>query len=77
MRAAHPFVFDDMRAQHLTHKIFFSVLAWLTIAVLLVGRYHWHWRGRRAVKFLIAGFVMLALGFFGSKIVLELVLNRP
>ena len=67
---------QDVRAQHLGHKIVFSALAWLTFAVLIIGRYRWHWRGRRAVKFLIAGFVMLALGFFGSKFVLELVLHR-
>ena len=67
---------QDVRAQHLGHKIVFSALAWLTFAVLIVGRYQWHWRGRRAIKFLIAGFVMLALGFFGSKFVLELVLHR-
>ena len=68
---------EDVRAQHLGHKIVFSALAWVTFAVLLLGRYQWHWRGRRAVKFLIAGFVLLALGFFGSKFVLELVLHRP
>lgn len=66
---------EDVRAQHLAHKIFFSVLAWLAFALLLVGRYHWHWRGRRAVRFLVAGFGLLAVGFFGSKIVLELVLH--
>ena len=67
---------EDIRAQHLTHKIVFSVLAWLTFAVLLVGRRWWHWRGRRVVKYVIAGFVLLALGFFGSKIALELILQR-
>ena len=67
---------EDVREQHLAHKIFFSVLAWLIFAVLLVGRYHWRWRGRRAVKYVIAGFVFLALGFFGSKIALELILQR-
>ena len=67
---------EDIRHQHLAHKIFFSVLAWTTFAALLVGRYHYRWRGRRAVKYVIAGFVMLALGFFGSKIALELILKR-
>lgn len=67
---------EDVRAQHLVHKIFFSLLAWVIFAVLLIGRYHWHWRGRRAVKYVIAGFIMLALGFFGSKLVLELILQR-
>jgi len=67
---------EDVSSQHLAHKIFFSLLAWVIFAILLVGRYHWHWRGRRAVKYVIAGFVMLALGFFGSKLVLELILHR-
>ena len=66
----------DVHAQHLGHKIVFSALAWLTFAVLLIGRYQWHWRGRRAVRFLLTGFVLLALGFFGSKFVLELVLHK-
>jgi ABC-type uncharacterized transport system permease subunit len=66
----------DVHAQHLGHKIVFSALAWSIFAVLLLGRYRWHWRGRRAVQFLLAGFVMLAIGFFGSKFVLELVLHR-
>lgn len=67
---------EDIRAQHLAHKIFFSGVAWATFAVLLLGRHHWHWRGRRAAKYVIAGFVLLALGFFGSKVVLELILQR-
>jgi ABC-type uncharacterized transport system permease subunit len=67
---------EDIHAQHLAHKIYFSIIAWLTFGLLLVGRHHWHWRGRRAVKFVIAGFVLLAIGFFGSKIALELILER-
>jgi ABC-type uncharacterized transport system permease subunit len=70
------FYIEDVRGQHLSHKIVFSVLAWLVFAVLLAGRHFRHWRGRRAAKYVIAGFVLLALAFFGSKIVLELVLHR-
>ena len=70
------FYIEDIRGQHLSHKIVFSLLAWLTFAVLLAGRHWRHWRGRRAVKYVIAGFVLLALGFFGSKIALELILQR-
>lgn len=67
---------EDVRAQHLSHKIVFSLLAWLTFAVLLAGRYWRRWRGRLAVKYVIGGFALLAVGFFGSKIALELVLQR-
>ena len=67
---------EDVRGQHLSHKIVFSGLAWGTFAVLLGGRRWRRWRGRHAVKYVIGGFVLLALGFFGSKIALELILDR-
>ncbi len=67
---------DDISGQHLAHKIVFSILAWITFAVLLAGRHLWHWRGRRAVHLVLGGFVLLALGFFGSKVALELILER-
>ena len=67
---------QDIQAQHLAHKIVFSVLAWLVFAVLLVGRWRYHWRGHRAVKYVCIGFALLATGFFGSKFVLELILHR-
>ncbi len=66
----------DVAGQHLSHKIVFSVLAWFVFATLVVGRWHFGWRGRHAIKYVTAGFVLLAFGFFGSKIVLELVLHR-
>ncbi|MCB1749418.1 MAG: cytochrome c biogenesis protein CcsA [Gammaproteobacteria bacterium] len=67
---------EDVRGQHLAHKIVFSGLAWLTFAVLLAGRRWRRWRGRHAVKYVIGGTCLLAVGFFGSKIALELILNR-
>ncbi len=67
---------EDIRAQHLSHKIAFSIVAWLVFAALVLGRWSFGWRGRRALKFVIAGFSLLALAYFGSKIALELVLHR-
>lgn len=66
----------DIREQHLTHKIAFSLMAWAVFATLIGGRLLFGWRGLRAIKFVISGFVLLAIGFFGTKIVLELVLHR-
>ncbi len=66
----------DIRAQHLAHKIVFSVLAWLVFAMLVAGRWHFGWRGRHAVRYVTAGFALLALAFFGTKIVLELILHK-
>ena len=70
------FQIESVRGQHLSHKIVFSLLAWLVFACILWGRHFRHWRGRRASKYVIGGFVSLALGFFGSKIALELILQR-
>ena len=70
------FAISDIEAQHLAHKIVFSVLAWIVFASLLIGRWRYHWRGHRAVKYVCIGFVLLATGFFGSKMVLELILHR-
>jgi ABC-type uncharacterized transport system permease subunit len=66
----------DIHAQHLTHKIVFSLLAWLVFATLVGGRWYFGWRGRHAIRYVTAGFVLLALAFFGTKIVLELILGR-
>jgi ABC-type uncharacterized transport system permease subunit len=71
------FIFvEDLFAQHLVHKTVLSLLAWLTFALLLLGRWRYGWRGRIAVRYTLAGFGLLMLAFFGSKAVLELVLNR-
>ena len=58
------------------HKIVFSVLSWLTFAVLLLGRSRFGWRGRKAVRVLYAGAGLLLLGYVGSRFVLEVVLGR-
>jgi len=58
------------------HKTVFSVLSWLTFAVLLVGRSRFGWRGRKAVRVLYAGAGLLLLAYVGSRFVLEVVLGR-
>ena len=63
-------------AQHLAHKTVLSALAWLIFGVLLFGRLRFGWRGRRAVRLVLSGIVLLVLAYFGSKFVLELVLSR-
>jgi ABC-type uncharacterized transport system permease subunit len=67
---------ENIRAQHLAHKIVFSLLAWSVFATLVFGRWRWNWRGRHGVKYVLSGFALLALAFFGTKVVLELVLHR-
>jgi len=58
------------------HKRVFALLSWLTFAALLWGRRQWGWRGRRAVRVLYTGAVLLMLSYVGSRFVLELLLGR-
>ncbi len=67
---------DDIFAQHLVHKTVLSVAAWMVFAILLWGRWRHGWRGRIAVRWTLVGFVVLMLAYFGSKLVLELILHR-
>ena len=66
---------DDMWATGLLHKTFFSMLAWVVFAILLWGRHKLGWRGSTAIRFTLTGFALLIVGFYGSKIVLEFILN--
>jgi ABC-type uncharacterized transport system permease subunit len=58
------------------HKTIFSVLSWLTFAILMVGRVRFGWRGKRAVRFLYAGSGLLLLAYVGSRFVMEVVLGQ-
>lgn len=66
---------ENIFTQQLSHKVFFTVLAWVIFAVLLWGRHQLGWRSKTAVRYTLAGFATLMLGYFGSKIVLELLLT--
>lgn len=66
---------ENIFAQHLVHKTTLSILAWLVFAVLLWGRWQFGWRGRTAIRWTLAGFGVLVLAYFGSKLVLELILR--
>ena len=58
------------------HKRVFTLLSWLVLALLLVGRWLFGWRGRRAVRMLYIGAGLLLLGYVGSRFVLEVLLGR-
>ncbi len=64
------------RAVPFTHKVVFSILGWLTFGALLWGRWRYGWRGRTALRWIIAGTVFVFLAYLGSKFVLEVLLGR-
>ncbi len=68
---------EDIFAQHKVHKTVLSIAAWAIFATLLYGRWRFGWRGRTAVRWTLGGLVLLLLAYFGSKFVLEQLLNAP
>lgn len=67
---------DDLFGQALVHKTVLSFTAWLVFGALLWGRWRHGWRGRRAIRLTLLGVFSLALAYFGSKFVIEVVLDR-
>ncbi|MGD9407447.1 MAG: cytochrome c biogenesis protein CcsA, partial [Gammaproteobacteria bacterium] len=67
---------DNVFAQHLVHKTVLSIIALLVFGVLLLGRWRFGWRGRKAIHWTLVGYGLLVLGYFGSRFVLEVLLQR-
>ena len=67
---------DNMFEQQVAHKTVLSIIAWVIFGTLLWGRWQFGWRGRTAIRWSLGGFVALMLAFFGTKLVLELILHR-
>jgi ABC-type uncharacterized transport system permease subunit len=70
------FFLDNLFTQHLAHKTILSIIAWCVFAALLIGHRVLGWRGRVAIRWTLSGFGFLMLAYFGSKLVLEVILAR-
>lgn len=71
------FIFmEDMFAQHLVHKTVLTLLSCAVFGILLWGRHVQGWRGKTALRWILSGYAVLLLAYFGSKFVLELLLDR-
>lgn len=58
---------------NLNHHTVLAILSWLGFAILLYGRIKLGWRGLKAINWTLIGFALLGLGYFGTKIIGELV----
>lgn len=67
---------ENLFAQSLVHKTVISILALCVFGALLLGRHFAGWRGVRAIKLYFSGFLLLCLAYFGTRIVLEQVMQR-
>jgi ABC-type uncharacterized transport system permease subunit len=74
---ASGFVFlTDMFGQRgVVHHTVLSLVSWLIFAGLLAGHHLLGWRGATASRWTLTGFGFLALAYFGSKFVVEVLLN--
>ena len=64
------------KALTVSHKTIFALISWLTFAALLAGRHFYGWRGKRALRWTLAGFAFLLLAYMGSYFVLDVILGR-
>lgn len=71
------FIFvENYFSQHLIHKTSLTLLSWSFFAVLFIGHHLWGWRALMTLRWYTAAYVLLLLAFFGSKFVLEVILQR-
>ena len=67
---------NDIFAQHLIHKTTLSIIALLIFSALLWGRATQGWRGNIAIRWVLGGFCVLMLAYFGSKIVIDIIIKQ-
>lgn len=67
---------DNMFDQNVAHKTILTLVAWGFFATLLVGRLWLGWRALTAVRLTLTGFAILLVAFFGSRLVIEIILGR-
>lgn len=53
-------------------KTILTFLAWLVFSSLLVGRFYFGWRGRKAIYCTLSGLAILSIIYFSSIIIMEL-----
>jgi ABC-type uncharacterized transport system permease subunit len=61
------------KPMQLNHKTVFSVASWMIYGWLLYGRYKHGWRGTKAIKLTLLGFVLLLLAYVVSKFILQVI----
>ncbi|QBZ83020.1 Inner membrane protein YpjD [Hydrogenovibrio crunogenus] len=71
------FFMEDIFAQHLVHKTFFAILAWLTYGLLIFGHFKFGWRGQKAAYYTIWAYFLLILSYIGTEIILLFFVHGP
>lgn len=64
------FFVDDLFEQHLIHKTFFAILAWVVYGIFLFGQAKYGWRGQTAAQYTIWAYFLLILSYIGTTIII-------
>ena len=70
------FVFFEQMSRGLIHHTSITLIAWVVFSILLWGRYRMGWRGATASRWTLSRFALLLVGYFGSKLVMEIFLAQ-
>ena len=70
------FIFFEQMSRGLIHHTSITLIAWVVFSILLWGRYRMGWRGATASRWTLSGFALLLVGYFGSKLVMEIFLAQ-
>ncbi|MDH5433080.1 MAG: cytochrome c biogenesis protein CcsA [Gammaproteobacteria bacterium] len=65
---------DDLKSAQVLHKIVLTIASWLVLGYVMYGRFVKGWRGVSAAKISLLGVLLLLVGYFGSKLVMEYIL---
>ena len=68
------FFLQNMFDQRLVHHTVLTSLSWMVYVGFLTGHYLFGWRGITGVRWNLAAFALLLLGYLGSKFVIEYIL---
>ena len=70
------FLYDQF-SEHVTqHHTVLSMASWTVYTIIFMGHYFFGWRGNITSRWILVGFVLLMTGYFGTKFVIEFVLDR-
>ncbi|WP_051144994.1 inner membrane protein YpjD [Thiomicrorhabdus sp. Kp2] len=64
------FFVENLFEQHLIHKTFFAILAWVVYGVFLFGQAKYGWRGQTAARYTVWAYFLLILSYIGTTIVI-------
>jgi ABC-type uncharacterized transport system permease subunit len=62
------YFFEPIFQPPLLKKTLLAFTIWIIFLILLLGRYLFGWRGRKALGYTLLGFILLILIYFGSEI---------